>query len=69
MTNVVMSEEARELYSRDTTASLTAQLVKHELRTLGGKGRKRGQTPLTREKGSDPFNSGTDHVIPPRGFY
>ena len=41
MTNVVMSEEARELYSRDTTASLTAQLVKHGLRTPRRKG---GQT-------------------------
>jgi regulator of RNase E activity RraA len=33
MTNVAMSDEARELYSRATTASLTAQLVKRGLRT------------------------------------
>ena len=60
MTNVFMFDEARGLYSRATTASLTAQLVKYELRTPR---RKR------EEKGSDPFKSRTDHVIPPRGFY
>jgi regulator of RNase E activity RraA len=33
MTNVAMTDEARELYSHATTASLTAQLVKRGLRT------------------------------------
>ncbi|UCH49486.1 MAG: ribonuclease activity regulator RraA [Betaproteobacteria bacterium] len=33
MTNATMTDEARELYSQATTASLTAQLVKRGLRT------------------------------------
>ena len=33
MKAAVMTDEARELYSRATTASLTAQLVKRGLRT------------------------------------
>ena len=35
MTDATMTDEARELYSRATTASLTAQLVKRGLRTRG----------------------------------
>ena len=33
MTTTAMSDEARELYGRATTASLTAQLIKRGLRT------------------------------------
>ena len=35
MTKTAMSDEARELYARATTASLTAQLIKRGMRTRG----------------------------------
>lgn len=35
MTNIATTDQARELYSRATTASLTAQLIKRGMRTRG----------------------------------